>query len=282
MELPWSIANRLDTHRKLITLNGHSCKQSSFTLDTCPNLKTLLIVPKASHTSGAQWCRGRAYCPILQRARPEKVVIHSNQMRTPEWQRDWSIFYHRLALSCPIVTVIFNESDLDTKFPINAWFRRPRYDDVEWRYAKEIRLILLERPTRVDNSAGRKLSLWEIQQQFRQLAHSILLPLFELAVVPVTAYLFRPFGTETGRLDLLHDILDTALVEQNQANIDLGLSSGGQMGDKRKTLFHTLKTLNEYIEEGWEDELLAEELQYWRKENKRRNDLIKKAAGKTE
>lgn len=195
--------------------------------------------------------------------------------------RDWPIFYHRLALSCPIVTVIFNESDLDMNWPTNAVFRRPRYDDVEWRYAKEIRLILLGRPTSVDNIAGRKSSLWEIQQ-FRQLAHSILLPLFELAVVPVTAYLFRPFGPDTGRLDRLHDILDTALVEQNQANVDLGLSSGGQMGDKRKTLFQTLKTLNEYIEEGWEDELLAEELQYWRKENKRRNDLNTRAAGKTE
>jgi len=202
-------------------------------------------------------------------------------MRTPEWQRDWYIFYHRLALSCPIVTVIFNESDLDKNHLMNAGFRRPRYNDVEWRYAKEIRLILLERPTRVDNSAGRKSSLWEIQQQFRQLAHSILLPLFGLAVVPVTAYLFRPFGPDTGRLDRLHDILDTALVKQNQANVDLGLSSGEQMGDKRKTLFHTLKTLNEYIEEGWEDELLAEELQYWRKENKRRNDLNRKAAWNT-
>jgi hypothetical protein len=51
-----------------ITLNAHCCKRSDFTSDTCPNLKTLLVVPNDSLTDGEQWCRDRAYCPILHSA----------------------------------------------------------------------------------------------------------------------------------------------------------------------------------------------------------------------
>jgi len=164
---------------------------------------------------------------------------------------------------------------------MNGEYTRAAYEGVEWKYVTEIRLIALNASTNVDDIARRESSLSELQE-FKRLTHTILLPLLDLADVPVTIYLFRPFGPGTGRAAQLKGIMGTVLAKRYQDNLDELLSLGFQMSDDGEPLTITVKGLDEYIREGWEDELLAEELQYWRKENKRRGDLIKKAAGKTE
>jgi hypothetical protein len=156
---------------------------------------------------------------------------------------------------------------------------KANFKGVEWKYVKEIRLIVLNKPTSLDDIAGGGSCKSDIHR-FNHLAQEILLPLIMRARVPVTTYLLRPF--EPGRLDILKQILKARYDQLYQYSTTAHdpLRLGGQTGGVGEPVVHAVKTLNEYIEEGWEDELLAEELQYWREEYKRRKDLTKADAEK--
>lgn len=247
-----------------MSLKTHSCGPSSFTSNTCPNLKILHVLLETRPISVNRWCKDRHVCAILQGARPEKIVIHSDKMMELQSHHDWPIFFGRVAIKSPAVTIILNEKDVT----MGIRNKVANYSRVDWRYVKGIRLIVLNKPSSLDDITGSESSLSEVQH-FKLLLDTILLPLFAIAEVPVTMYLFRPFGPGSGRLERLRSTLDLRMRVLPW--------KGGHVDDP---LIHIIGTLEHYLEQGCEDELSEEDLQYWRKESKRRGDLIKVSAGK--
>jgi hypothetical protein len=186
----------------------------------------------------------------------------------------WPIFYYRLVIDCPIVTIVLREAHIITG-PV---LPRPGYGGISWKYVKQIRLIVSAGPPSREAIVRRQLGPWEIQE-FIRLVYMILLPIVKGATVPVTVYLFRPFGSGGNRMDMFSSIMTAALTKPDQ-NYSVDFSIWGDQNSDIGQLVYDIKTLDQYIEEGWEDELLAEELQYWREEYKRRKDLIKADAEK--
>jgi len=92
---------------------------------------------------------------------------------------------------------------------------------------------------------------------------SIILPLVLASILPLKFYLFQDM--DEVYLTSVQDTLATRLADATRTQ--------GPHLPPRTKLPYTIKTLADYIAEGSEDELLWQELKYWREENKRRMEI---------
>jgi hypothetical protein len=96
----------------------------------------------------------------------------------------------------------------------------------------------------------------------------VMAPIVALGSTKITIYLFRQL--DSASMDALTAAIEVDLSQrQKAAGLDLV-----QEGRPR----YTIKTLSDYISEGLKDELLPEELEYWREQNQKR--LAEKEAEK--
>jgi hypothetical protein len=251
----------------------HFCKRSSFLPNTCFNLRTLLIIANVSisRTEPERWCEDKVRCPILENARPRKIVILYHNFKLPRYgYRQWPTYYHKLLISCPTLTLVMDETgfgdppQLNAK-PVLSWLV---YSGVTWKSIQELRILLCGTPT-WDDRVPRKSVSPPVNMDHEQLAIDIIVPLLRPSAVPVTIYLFRLHVQTGDDLVKLQEIVDEYLDVQHQGDLYRHQWYPAGRSQPKKPVY-TLKTLNEYIEEGVEDELLEEELQYWREENNRR------------
>ena len=238
-----------------ITVFKHSCKRSSFTSDTFPNLKTLLIVPHLDSVE-ERWCAARDLCPILRKARPEKVVIYDGRYQWTKSTAQWPMYFHYYLVTSPTLTWIVDETDFGCK---------PDWDGFKIRCEnlKEARLIIRKKPPRFDRIARRDtVSSDSVMKLFYKMIAPFLL-LRHCTSVTKTIYLFRVKAKELDHIkQAIGQWLDGVYPYVAQRHSVSSLES-------LKSAY-TIKTLDDYIKEGVEDELLEEELQYWREENARR------------
>jgi len=246
-----------------ITVFKHSCKRSSFASDTFPNLKTLLIVPHLDSEEG-RWCADKVLCPILHKARPEKVVIHNSRYRWTRSTAEWPMYYHELLVTSPKLTWITDETDFGSNPGLNGF-------DVKCENLKEARLIICKTPSAFDSIAQRSTVSSKVVD-LEYLTLRIILPFLLVRhhgrPIVKTIYLFRVKAEELDHVKqaVSHDL--------DQIYPYLAQMQGGLPLKPSKSAY-TLKILDDYIKEGVDDELLEEELQYWREENTRRLNKVK-------
>lgn len=88
----------------------------------------------------------------------------------------------------------------------------------------------------------------------------VIAPIIALDSIEITIYLFRQLDSDLS--DALNAAIEADLTRrQRAAGLDL-IPEGRPR--------YTIKTLSDYISEGLEDELLPEELEYWREQNQKR------------
>lgn len=87
--------------------------------------------------------------------------------------------------------------------------------------------------------------------------------------VPVTVYLFRDFRQQDDDdFETVKKVLAKDLARADKESLQRAMNQGRSAPPTRKA--YTVKTLSDYIPEGLEDEMIWQELKYWREENARR------------
>lgn len=255
-----------------LTVATHTCKNTDlppyssvyknlFPVEHFSNLKTLLVIPYAECCENVYLCGRNDHCPILARARPQKVVLHNSRLDR-NWPEYWRKCSHKIDTRCPTLTMVLDETACEMVD------YEKMSDAGSVNNLQELRVIACKTPAWLDKIAQRVTCSPNIAD-IRSLASGIVGPVVSEFMaydwyrsINITIYLFR-------RLDLEDD----ALKSFSQA-LDEGISRGIQMRgsvvDRQDDPTITIKTLADYIDEGLEDEFLWQELQYWRNENQRR------------
>jgi len=203
-----------------------------------------------------KWCADKVYCPILQESRPEKVVIYNSRYPWTGPADEWPMYYHELVVASPKLTWIVDETHFGSGLGI------------ECNNVDEVRIIICKTPSWLDKRAGRETVSDQVVD-LRCLVNKVILPFLKhshLNAAPATIYLFRAGENERYGISLA---VDWALEDECGLDPEIARMFGTHYVAPPKPIY-TIKTLNDYIEEGVEDELLEEELQYWREENARR------------
>lgn len=248
-----------------ITVFKHSCKRSSFTSDTFPNLKTLLIVPHLDSVE-EKWCADKVYCPILQESRPEMVVIYNSRYPWTGPADEWPMYYHECVVASPKLTWIVDETHLGSKAGIIGL-------GIECNKVDEVRIIICKTPSWLDKRAGRETVSDQVVN-LKYMVNKMILPFLKYShrnAASATIYLFRAEDNQRNSISLT---VDWALEDEGRLDPEIARMFGTHYVAPPKPIY-TIKTLNDYIKEGVEDELLEEELQYWREENTRRLNKVK-------
>jgi hypothetical protein len=243
-----------------LTVFTHTCGTSPFSDTSFPDLQTLLIIPRAT-CRRARWVCNEESCPILDGARPQKVVFHNSRRnydrKFENETASWPLGVHDFDVNCPTLTVVIDEAELLGEE--GAQYQMDKY----WRVSnvKTIRIIVLPpTPAWLDKIAQRAKCRcrWA---DVEHIASHILSPLMIDQAYEFIVYVFRPLDPDGTFLKELGEYFE----DERYA-----------FAFKPTPPSYCFKTLADYIAEGVEDEFLIEELQYWREENQRR---LKKGAG---
>jgi hypothetical protein len=274
-----NLKKQLLSYVQQITVATHVCKYT-FATHVIPNLKTLLVIPYAACWHNDRICETRQ-CPILQGARPLKLVLHNSRLNTmsagPGMPTSWPMAAHEdvsirpaMRVTAPTLTVVLGETDSGIEeLPYKADYR-----GVDWTKVKHIRVIIANTPAWLDKKCQRETCSESIVDM-HTLASTILLPIMSWVPASMSIYLFRDIQQGQVGLEDLADRLD-ALFIRREPLVNMFRSKGrfNMPPDTKCRPEYTIKTLSDYIEEGLEDELLWQELKYWREENQRRKSEI--------
>jgi hypothetical protein len=252
-----------------VTVTTHRCWRESFT-GPLLRVPTLLIVPRADCGVRHNLCLDRVSCPTIAKIRPQKVVLHHSRLGDPdESDPDEDNDIAKLfpfTIRCPTLTLVLDETGCEE----GRLRQEASYQQVNLNLLKELRIIIHKTPKWLDDIARR--STCSINEDFTiaglasRMLGPVIHPIVTSGMIEITLYLFRQLDSTS--IDALTAAIEADLSErQTSAGLDLV-----QQGRPR----YTIKTLSDYISEGLEDELLPEELQYWREENQRR---LKEGAG---
>jgi hypothetical protein len=143
------------------------------------------------------------------------------------------------------------------------------YDGVDWNQVQELRIVVSIRPPAIGR--GPIIPCPADTMELSQLATDLLAPLLAKVPVPITVYLFRDFEQFGESMGSLEKILKKDLAERYKATVG-DYARRGKRYDGKPRPDYTIKRLGDYVSEGVEDELLCEDLQFWREENGRRKD----------
>jgi len=260
------------THVQQLTIATHLCLWDAIGSGWFPNLKTVLIIPYADGHKNQTLCGKTNQCPILDAVRPNKIVIHNsrtgNRLPRGEPQTEWPMPHHRLTVECPVLTLVFDEFIYRlAKLP-----RKVNYRGVDWNRVKEIRIVVTGRlGQRLSKTGQRKYTPPSAYLDKKLRRVSMLATLITGSKVPLTIYVFDYFEPSEPVMIPMQQRLETLLARSYKAE----QSSGSTPTQSR----YTIKTLSDYIAEGHEDELLWQELQYWRELYQRLNDLRRSKRG---
>jgi hypothetical protein len=162
---------------------------------------------------------------------------------------------------CPTLTLVLDEAGCDE----DTFEEEASYHPVDFGFLKELRVIVHKTPKWLDRIAQRstcsvKSNKSTIAELASRMLGPVIAPIVALGSIKITIYLFRQLDSDPS--NTLAAAIETDLSErQNAAGSDLA-----QGGRPR----YTIKTLSDYISEGSDDELLPEELKYWREQNQTR------------
>lgn len=261
----FNLKKRLLSLVQQLTIASHTCRGTSTSAETFPNLKTLLLIPTADCWESRLLCGdGSHHCPIVYSARPRKVVIHNSKPSHYTWpmgRQDFSI-------SCPTLTLALDE----TKCGPYGLPRRAYFQGVHWEKVRELRIIVSKSPPWIGRIVP-KVPCPSAVIDIAQLATKLLAPLLEGRSVPITIYLFRDFEKRGESLSILTDKLDEELADRHQVASDFWWRQGRTFNGVARPDY-TIKGLGDYISEGVEDEFIWQELQYWRREYTKRTERI--------
>jgi hypothetical protein len=229
-----------------------------------PNVKTLLIMPYADDWANESLCQYSRSCRVLYNPLLEKVVIHNSRVnRRDGGPTAWPMSTPSFWISSPVLTIFLDETDVGVRMlPLSV-----EYSGVHWSHVKKLRLIVSKTPSSLNFIAQRE-SNSTTAASFDDPISRILVPVMTAVPVPATIYLFRDLST---RKDALEDI--TRNMEERITWIDQAQAQRAQISGQtapRARPAYAIKTLPDYIDEGWEDEMIWQELKYWRGENARR------------
>ena len=256
-----NLKNSLLSLIKLVTIVEHGCSREAFT-GPLLRIPTLLVVPRASCADIHYLCSSRLSCPTIAKIRPQKMVLHHTRLR------DFDRVYGLDSLAkqvpfttrCPTLTLVLDETGCGgARLDHEASYRQVNLD-----FLREIRVIVHKTPKWLDKIAQRSTCSSEEDFNIAELASRMLgpvmAPIIALESIKITIYLFRQLDSASTKA--LTAAIEVDLDErQKAAGLDLV-----QEGRPR----YTIKTLSDYISEGLEDELLPEELKYWREQNRMR------------
>jgi len=246
---------------KHVTIGEHGCSRDAFA-GPLLRIPTLLVVPRASCADIHYLCSSRLSCPTIAKIRPQKVVLHHTRLR------DFDRVYGLDSLAkqvpfttrCPTLTLVLDETGCG-----GAWLdHEASYRQVNLDFLREMRVIVHKTPKWLDRIAQRSTcSLEEATSTIVELASQMLgpviAPIVALGSVAITIYLFRQIDSTST------DALTSAI----EADLDKRPKPAGSDLEEGRPRC-TIKTLSDYISEGLEDELLPEELKYWREQSRMR------------
>lgn len=138
------------------------------------------------------------------------------------------------------------------------------YQRVDLEKLKELRIIAHRTPKWLDKVARRSTcssgAPFEVERLATRILGPVISPIIASKSISISIYVFRKLDSES--LADLKSSIDTDLGERlGRANLDDTL---------RNAPPYIIKTLSDYISEGLEDELLPEELKYWRERYQKR------------
>jgi hypothetical protein len=258
-----NLKNGLLSLIKLVTIFEHGCSREAFT-GPLLRIPTLLVVPRASCDDSHHLCLGRLSCPIIAKIRPQKVVLHNTRVRdyaeAPNMDEIISKHFPFTA-RCPTLTLVLDEMGCDDV----TLEREASYPQVNLDFLKEMRVIVHKTPKWLDRIAQRSTcSLEEATSTIAELASQMLgpviTPIVALGSLAITIYLFRQL--DPASTSALTAAIEADLSKRQQA-------AGPDLVQEGRPRY-TIKTLSDYISEGLDDELLPEELEYWREQKQKR------------
>jgi len=255
-----NLKRRLLSLVKNMTISMHDCTKSP-SYGPLLRIDTLLIVPRVNCRGDYRLCMYGVSCPTLARIRPQKVVLHHIRLYDIDTDREDGFWgYHPVKVKCPTLTLVLDEVGCG-----GAWLEGDMsYRDIDLKTLENLRVVVHETPKWLDDIAGRIICSdgWPID--IDSLAKRMLGPIIAPVVSPIsiTIYLFSQLDSKD--LASLRTAIDTNLSERRAA---AGIDDGSAQADRPT---YALKTLSDYITEGLEDELLPEELEYWREEYQKR------------
>lgn len=167
-------------------------------------------------------------------------------------------------MSCPVLTLALDETDVSVRHlpsQVDYW-------GVKWQHVKQLRIIVSKLPAWLEFTAQRESNSEQIVG-IGALARRRLVPVMTPVPVPVTVYLFRDFRQQDDDdFETVKKVLAKDLARADKESLQRAMNQGRSAPPTRKA--YTVKTLSDYIPEGLEDEMIWQELKYWREENARR------------
>lgn len=165
---------------------------------------------------------------------------------------------------CPVLTLFLDKGVQG----VDALPWEVAYHGVHWDYVKELRIIVTKLPAWLEKTAQRESSSERIVD-IQTLATKILAPVILPVPIPMTIYLFQDWQQHgAGELERMTPGLERESARRDEQALQRAISKGDRPRPPRPG--YKVKTLSYYIAEGLEDEMIWQELKYWREENARR------------
>jgi len=244
-----------------VTVVMHRCSRDAFT-GPLLRIPTLLVIPRSSCSGSQPLCIGRTSCPTIAKMRPQKVVLHHTRLGDPEGTHEDDSVEEQFPFTarCPTLTLVLDETGCKR----DALEEEASYQHVNLDLLEELRIVVHKTPNWLDEIAQRSTCSSDEDFTIAGLASRMLgpviAPIIALDLIKITIYLFRQL--DSASTNALTAAIEADLTRRPKAaGLDLI-----QEGRPR----YTIKTLSDYISEGLEDELLPEELKYWREQNQMR------------
>jgi hypothetical protein len=165
---------------------------------------------------------------------------------------------HQLNVKSPTLTLVVDETELGGSSEFSGLVHIPEH-------LNETRLIVCKTPSWLDKLAYRETISSEVVD-IHDLTTNIIIPFLRRGRSAFKQiYLFRAKDSERNYINrIVNAVIDRENRDRSRYALLYGWPFYPALPD------YTIKTLKDYIEEGVEDELLEEELQYWREENSKR------------
>lgn len=256
-----------------LVIASHLCTGSSFA-GALLDVHTLLIDPSPSCGGNNRLCNSMSGCPILAKVRPQKVVLYHTRYCDHLGNLGELIHHHSFTVQCPTLTLVLDETGCG-----EARLRDDmQYRDVELPVLKHLRIIVQRTPERLELESGEDMSSinqpFDIGRLVSRMLKPVIAPIVTLGWILVTVYIFHQLDTKS--LEALTIAIDTQLGERNAVT---GMTVDGSQ--KGRPLY-IIKTLSDFISEGLTDELVPQELRYWRGVNQTRMAKAEAEAGRSQ
>jgi hypothetical protein len=227
------------------------------------NLKTLLVPSDPDHDPDSMYRSDYRPCPIVRGARAQKVVLHDMvpSFYTPT---SWPLGQNGcVQIDTDLVLVFRMDFYPDQQLPYEA-----DYSGIDMTRLKHLRIIAAQTPWK-DSVSPSPLDISNSDY-----LSNVIAPAVAWLPVPVDIYLFPSHTRDTWPQRDVIDLLEDDFAERETVAAEFQ-QSNRVPGSCRPD--YTIKSLEEYINEGWSDEFLPQELAFWRSKYEERASDRRKA-----